>query len=106
MSIKLQPFVHEVFREVCLQLTNELRGILMHQKKQKRHKWWWIIRRNKCGETILKELSLQDCNSYRNDSRMSEDKFKKLLQRLAEYPLQLFSDFKVLVSQFLLFLLL
>ena len=74
VKTKLKPAV----REVCLQLVNEIQNILVNQKKRKRRRWWvrsWILRRNKWGasEMILKELALEDCDTYRNHLRMSED---------------------------------
>lgn len=84
VKTKLKPAV----REVCLQLVNEIQNILVNQKKRKRRRWWvrsWILRRNKWGasEMILKELALEDCDTYRNHLRMSEDKFLEILQKVA-----------------------
>ncbi|KAJ8945479.1 hypothetical protein NQ314_009232 [Rhamnusium bicolor] len=61
----------------------ELEKICKEKRKKKRSLWIraWISRRNRLGasSTLLKELSLEDKEAYKNHLRMTPEKFDELL---------------------------
>lgn len=65
---------------ICDHLIKEL----TKKKQRKRRRWWvrpWIARRNLLGasNTLLRELAVEDPDSYCNHLRMDESKFEELL---------------------------
>lgn len=79
--------VRECVQVVAVLLQQELKKICIANKNRKKRRFWvrqWILRRNKLGvsETLLKELALEDKESYRIFLRMSEEKFEELLSKV------------------------
>lgn len=69
---------------ICDHLIKEL----TKKKQRKRRRWWvrpWIARRNLLGasNTLLRELAVEDPDSYCNHLRMDESKFEELLLLVA-----------------------
>jgi len=74
-------------RLLCTQISKELQNILNQFKNKKTRRWWvrkWISRRDTLGasERLLKELSTEDVDSYRNHLRLNKDQFEILLYRI------------------------
>lgn len=75
---------------ICVSLKNELEQMLLdliHSHKKRR---FWIksciLWRNQLEESanLLRELALEDVEGYRNNFKMSGDKFKKLLAKIKQ----------------------
>lgn len=82
--------VRAAVKVVVCEIVNNLINKLERKKNIKKRVWVrdWIRRRSTLGvsERLLKEISIEDPDSYRNFMRLSYQKFQELL-RLVEHKL-------------------